>query len=69
MKRETKAELKERIVELELDLVRAQIPKGHCPYAYYMTQERPEECDGCDECQERFMIQMEQRIRAKVAAL
>lgn len=69
MKKATKAELKERIIELELRLVRTQIPRGHCPYAYYLTQEEPKECGDCDMCKERFMSQMEQNIRAKVAAL
>ena len=28
-------ELKEMIVDLKMDLVRANIPSGNCPYAYY----------------------------------
>lgn len=31
----TKAELKDMIVDLRVQIVKMSIPNGHCPYSYY----------------------------------
>lgn len=66
------SELKEMIVDLRLDLIRARIPYGHCPYAYYQpTTKRDIDCNevGCDKCKRIFMEDMENDIRKAVRKL
>ena len=56
--------LEEAIVGLKLDLIRARIPYGHCPYAYYQpTTKRNIDCNevGCDKCKRIFMENMEKK--------
>lgn len=64
-------ELKEIIVELKMELLKANIPKGHCPYSYYKpTAERKIDCSiDCDACRWLFMQDMEKDIRAEVEKL
>ena len=66
-------ELKEMIIDLRIDLVRANIPNGHCPYAYYSTskQKNRENCDDidCSECKRKFFKDKENDIRAEVMQL
>lgn len=52
-------ELKEMIVDLKMELIEANIPKGHCPYFYYSTSKKCHaevNCNEveCDECQRQF---------------
>lgn len=65
------SELKEMIVELKLDLVGANIPHGHCPYAYYHPTTKHNDCGeiDCDKCRYRFMEDMEIDIRKAVRKL
>ena len=66
------SELKEMIVDLKLDLIRARIPYGNCPYAYYQpTTKRDIDCNevGCDKCKRIFMEDMEKDIRKAVRKL
>ena len=65
------SELKEMIVELRLDLVSANIPHGHCPYAYYHNPVEHGDCGeiDCDMCRCRFMEDMETEIRKEVKRL
>lgn len=65
------SELKEMIVELKLDLVGANIPYGHCPYAYYHPSTKHDDCGDidCDRCRYRFMEDMEREIREEVSKL
>ena len=68
----TISELKEKIVDLKLDVIRAEIPQGHCPYAYYQpTTKRDVDCNeiGCNECKRIFMEDMEKDIRKEVEML
>lgn len=34
------SELKEMIIDLKLDLIKAGIPQGNCPYAYYQADNK-----------------------------
>ena len=66
------SELKEMIVELKLDLIRARVPRGHCPYSYYDTSSRKNiDCNevNCDECERMFMENIEKEIRKEVRRL
>ena len=68
----TISELKEKIIELKMNLIRVSIPKGHCPYAYYNSSLRDEiNCNEieCDECIGLFMKNMEKEIRKEVRKL
>lgn len=71
----TKEELlKERIVDLEVALVRAKIPKGHCPYRYQkISQLKWEDIDchnvDCDDCQNTFYENLKKDIVEKVSKL
>ena len=65
------SELKEKIIELKLDLINANIPHGHCPYAYYNPPVTHGDCGeiDCDMCRRRFMEDMEMEIRKEVRKL
>lgn len=69
----TVEELKNIIVDLRVDLINANIPNGHCPYAYYSKskQKDRENCDNidCDVCRRKFLKDKEEDIRVEVAAL
>jgi hypothetical protein len=67
----TVKELKDMIVDLRLDLVRANIPSNHCPYACYNRDNPIEDCYsvGCDECRRIFMDNMRKDIEKEVMAL
>lgn len=62
-------QLKEIIVELRLELIRANIPQGHCPYAYYYGVEQEGDCDDCNECKRKFFEKYEMKIRQEVEKL
>ena len=64
-------ELKEIIVNLKLDLIETEIPKGHCPYSYYSPSEgRSIDCSiDCVRCRRIFMQDMERKIRREVEEL
>lgn len=52
----TNEQLKEIILELRIKLIKANIPDGHCPYAYYNQFENPlNDCDDCYKCKEVFL--------------
>jgi hypothetical protein len=59
----TVEELKEIIIELKVDLAKARVPYGNCPYAYYpgINGECREDGD-CSVCKQEFW----QRYRAEV---
>ena len=68
------SKLKEIIVELKMDLIRADIPTGYCPYTYFYykpSAERELDCNtiSCDKCRKIFMQDMEKDIRAEVEKL
>ena len=65
----TVEELKEMIIELNVDLAKAHIPYGHCPYAYYSGVEQDGDCDDCDKCKREFFEKYENIIRAKIEKL
>ena len=64
-------ELKEMIVDLRVDLVRANIPKGNCPYAYYDKENPISSCNdvSCSECKEIFFNGIKIDIEKEVAQL
>lgn len=70
-KRKTAKELKEIIVKLKMDMVKATIPNGHCPYAYYHIDEDDADrnCDDCNQCKKDFFNKMRKIIEKEVAEL
>lgn len=67
----TVKELKDMIVDLKMDLVRANIPSGNCPYAYYHRENPVENCNdiSCGECKRIFLDGMRKDIKKEVMAL
>lgn len=63
-KKLTKAQLKEVIVDLKLQVVKASIPQGHCPYAYYSIQNPISDCNSvdCTTCNNIFYDNMKKHI-------
>ena len=63
--------LKEMIVDLRMDMVRANIPSGNCPYAYYHRENPISSCNdvSCNECKEIFLDGMRKDIEKEVAEL
>ncbi len=57
-------QLKERIIELKVEVARATVPQGHCPYAYYTCIPKEENCDNCAEC--KFFEKYESKVRQEV---
>ena len=64
-------ELKEMIINLKMQLVKAQIPKGHCPYTYSAElAKHMKDCTmDCEKCRERFMAAMKRKITKEVEEL
>lgn len=64
-------ELKKMIVDLRMDLVRATIPSGHCPYGYYRRENPISSCNdvSCNACKEIFLKGMAKDIKEEVAQL
>lgn len=67
-KKMTKAQLKEVIIDLKMQLVEANIPQGHCPYAYYSIQNPISDCNtvDCSACHTIFHDNMRKIITAEV---
>ena len=70
------SELKEIIIELEMDLIKANIPQGHCPYAYFTINNKNKkdiDCNAydwdCDKCNNDFYVEYEKEIRKRVKKL
>lgn len=59
-------ELKEEIVDLRMQLVKANIPDGNCPYAYYTIEGATGPCHDCDKCKQNFMESMRKMIEEEV---
>lgn len=65
-------ELKNMIVDLKVQLMISNIPKGHCPYAYSGAVEKPDEdnnCDDCTGCRKRFFKGYEEKVREWVETI
>ena len=62
-------ELKEIIIELKVDLAKANVPYGHCPHAYYPGMKHDGQCDDCNQCTREFFQRYENIVRAKVDKL
>lgn len=62
----TVEQLKEIIVDLKISLMKANIPYGHCPYAYYYGVEQEGDCDDCNKCKRNFFEKYENKIRQEV---
>ena len=65
--------LKRIIIDLKMDLVRANIPYTNCPYAYYSTskQKGRANCNDidCSECKSKFYKDIEEDIKKEVEQL
>ena len=70
-KKMTKAQLKEVIVDLKMQLVKASVPQGHCPYSYYSVPNPISDCNSidCSACHEIFHDNMRKIITAEVAKM
>lgn len=69
MQKKTKAELKDMIVDLKMQVISMSVPHGHCPYAYYKLENAPDiNCStvGCTTCKSQFYDIMQKRIRKEV---
>lgn len=64
-------ELKEIIVKLKMDNLKMQIPKGSCPYTFYVPpNDKKIKCImDCDKCWNDFMNTREKIVRAEVRNL
>ena len=65
----TAEELKEIIIGLKVDLAKANVPYGHCPYVYYPSIKQDGECDDCNKCKREFFEKYESTVRANVEKL
>lgn len=66
----TTEELKEIILDLRLKIIKLNVPKGHCPYAYYNEFDNPlGDCSDCSECKEVFMNKWEEIINKDLEML
>jgi len=67
----TVKELKDMIVDLRMNLLREEIPRGHCPYFYYPIENAAGECGnvGCNACKMLFFQAMRKEIEKEVKAL
>lgn len=63
-------ELKNIIIDLKIDLIKHEIPVGHCPYAYYNKQNSVG-CDdiSCQKCRRIFFENIRKDIEAEVETL
>ncbi len=63
-------QLKEIILELRLQIISLNIPKGHCAYAYYNRFENPlGDCDDCFKCREVFFNKWREIISEELKEL
>lgn len=64
-------ELKEMIIDLRMNLVKANIPSGNCPYAYYSIENPAGDCGSvsCNECKSIFLDKMRSEITEEVMQL
>lgn len=63
------SELKKMIIDLRVALISANIPRGHCPYAYYHNFDSDEvDCskEVCDVCRSKFLTKFKEEIRKEV---
>lgn len=67
----TVKELKDIIANLKMDLVKANIPSGNCPYVYYHRENPIEDCNSvsCGECKKIFLDGMRKDIEKEVQTL
>ena len=68
--RKTKAELKEMIINLRMQNIALQIPKGNCVYAYFGLKDMPDiDCENvnCDACKQQFFKLKRQEIAETVS--
>lgn len=66
------SELKKIIIDLKMELVEANIPKGYCPYTYCIPSNGIEvNCAtmDCEKCRRNFMKNIEEDIRKEVNSL
>ncbi len=63
--------LKEIIVDTKMNLVKAVIPDGHCPYAYYTLEDDDDDrdCTNCTVCRKNFFEKIRKKIEKEVESL
>lgn len=72
MQKKTKAELKDMIVDLKMQIIHLSIPEGNCPYAYYKLENTPNiDCTNvsCTACKAEFGELKRKEIKKYVDSL
>lgn len=67
----TVEELKEMIVDLRVEVVKAKIPDMDCPYAHFRSIESPTNCNDavCEKCKDIFFEKIREKFKKEVAQL
>lgn len=63
----TRDELIDTIIELSVELRRAKIPNGNCPYAYYYDIKNENDCENCSQCKHDFYEKYKEMLEQKFA--
>ena len=63
----TRNELVDTIIDLAVELRKAKIPNGNCPYAYYTDVKQDGDCENCTECKYRFFEKYREQLEQKFA--
>lgn len=66
------SELKEIIVDLKVELHKANLPYGCCPYRWFGNPTNKElDCNevGCDECKRTYFDDYEAKTRKEIKSL
>ena len=60
-------QLKQIIIDQKMQIVKLQIPHGHCPYAYFTSVENEvNECNDCNKCKLQFYDKYRKMVTDKV---
>lgn len=63
----TRDELIDTIIELSVELRKAKIPRGNCPYAYYTDIKQEGDCENCSQCKYDFFKKYRENLEAHFA--
>lgn len=67
----TVEELKEMIVDLRMEIVKAKIPDMDCPYVHFRSIESPTDCNdiSCEKCKDAFFLKIKEKFENEVAQI
>lgn len=63
------SELKEIIIKLKVELAKAMVPYGNCPYAYFPGINGECEDVDCNICKQNFWDKYKEQVREQVKHL